>query len=153
MGYIVRTAAEDDMPRILEIEREAISPPWPHGALLAELYREDSLFLAAIGSGEAAIGFCILRRMADEGELLQIAVDKTHRKHGAADALMHGALIWAGEQGLLSMFLEVRLSAVAAISLYEKHGFESVRVRKGYYTHPAEDAMVMTRRMQIKVQT
>jgi len=42
--FVIDGAAEADMPRILEIERESISPPWTHGALLGEMYREDSFF-------------------------------------------------------------------------------------------------------------
>ena len=42
--YNIVAAAEGDLERVLEIEREAISPPWTHGALLSELYREDSFF-------------------------------------------------------------------------------------------------------------
>ena len=140
--FIVRLAVEKDMPQILEIERDAISPPWSHGALLAEIYRDDSLFALAVESG-VVIGFCILRRMTDEGELLQIAVDKPYRRRGAADALMQAALAWAAEHGLGSVFLEVRASGIAPIALYEKYGFRPASRRKGYYTHPTEDALIM----------
>ena len=174
MTYVT-VATEDDITRILEIEQEAISPPWTHGALLGEIYREDSLFAVAKGlrdrrtallthpapmqngTNEEAdpgilckenhppdtLGFVILRRAADEGELFQIAVDKTARQRGVADMLITSALNYASESGLTSIHLEVRKSNEAAIALYKKHGFKLVRYRKNYFDKPVEDAMVM----------
>jgi len=160
----ISLATENDIIRILEIEWEAISPPWTHGALLNEIYREDSFFALAVTSetgfaersvtgmagtqsGEqksyAIHGFVILRCLADEGELLQIAVDKAFRRRGVADALMDATLLYASENLLKPVFLEVRKSNEAAIMLYKKHGFKSVRLRKNYYSNPFEDALVM----------
>ena len=148
-------ATEQDIPKILEIEREAISPPWTHGALLSEMYREDSFFVVAVcefgidnegtcgESSSQLLGFVILRRMGDEGELLQIAVDKTARRRGVADALMESALGFSSEHSLKSVFLEVRVSNEAAIALYTKHCFQTVRRRHDYYTNPVEDAVIM----------
>ena len=154
---IFSAATEEDIPRILEIEQESIFPPWTHGALLGEIYREDTFFAVARPRHAEStitldsyppppcIGFIILRRISDEGELFQIAVDKTARRGGVADMLMDAALKYADESGLLSVYLEVRKSNDAAICLYKKHGFESVRQRKGYYDSPVEDAVVMVK--------
>ena len=168
MIYIT-SATEEDLPVILEIEQEAISPPWTHGALLSEIYREDSFFAVArgvardvvIGAGRAGVyvtnsiaqenhppdtlGFVIVRRAGDDGELLQIAVNKTLRRQGIADILMDAALSYGSERGLSSVYLEARRSNISAICLYKKHGFKSVRYRKDYYHDPIEDAVVMVR--------
>ena len=160
----IASATEEIIGQILEIEREAISPPWTHGALLSEMYREDSFFAVAVcefgirnsefgienegtdeGISSQLLGFIILRRMGDEGELLQIAVDKSVRRRGVADALMEAALGFSSEHSLKSMFLEVRVSNEAAIALYTKHCFQTVRRRKDYYTNPVEDAVVMAK--------
>ena len=131
---------------------EAISPPWTHGALLAEIYREDSFFaVARCGSrfdepGLPALdlqGFVIVRRTGDDGELLQIAVDKRVWRQGVADMLMLEAIGFAKNSSLNSVFLEVRKSNEAAVSLYKKHGYKPVRTRKDYYSSPVEDAVVM----------
>jgi len=187
-------AAEADIPRVLEIERESIAPPWTHGALLAEVYREDSFFAVAAAAtiavpdapaayaglhstaqgslstdsccsfhasafdgslpivgeraGAAVLGFVILRRMGDEGELLQIAVDSAARRCGVGDLLMGAALRYARDNALRTVFLEVRKSNEAAIALYWKHGFNSVRLRKDYYSDPVEEAVVMASAIQ-----
>jgi len=137
-------AKEDDMSRILEIEQESISPPWTHGSLLCEIFKEDTFFATAVEDGKT-LGFVILRRMPDDGELLQIAVDSAGRRRGIADLLMIAALDNAKENALKSVFLEVRKSNNAAICLYEKHGFKSLRQRRDYYNDPTEDAIVMVR--------
>ena len=139
----IECAKEDDILRILEIEVEAISPPWSHGALLSEIYNDDSFFATA-SCGAGISGFVILRRMARDGELLQIAVDRAARRLGVADALLGAALGFSRECALLSVFLEVRISNAAAIALYKKHGFKPVRKRKDYYSDPVEDALVMS---------
>ena len=194
----VSIATEEDISRLLEIEMEMFSPPWSHGALLSEIYRDDSFFAVAVtdnaqhkihsshpqnrrevisqefsahdsgsfikdestdyyGVSPSAkakeavredaviVGFIILRRAADEGELFQIAVDKAARRRGIADMLMSAALEYAGDNALKSLYLEVRKSNDAAIALYKKHGFKTVRHRKDYYISPIEDAVIMRR--------
>jgi ribosomal-protein-alanine N-acetyltransferase len=158
-------ATEKDIPRILEIEKESISPPWTHGALLSEIYREDSFFAVAVNDpqpdkaardkaardeaarDEAIAGFAVLRLMGDGWELLKIAVDKDFRRHGAADMLIAAALGHAAENAPGPVYLEVRKSNAAAIALYEKHGFNSMRQRKDYYTDPIENALIMVREL------
>ena len=140
-------ATEQDIPKILEIEREAISPPWSHGALLDEISRDDSFFAVAVGESSQLLGFIILRRMGDEGELLQIAVEKDARRRGVADMLVEAAIGFAAENKLNAVHLEARKSNEAAIALYKKQGFSSVRHRKDYFDSPVEDAVVMSREL------
>ena len=147
-------ATEDDIPWVLELEQEAISPPWTHGALLNEIYRDDSFFAVAVDNTVSLspcakkLGFIIMRGMVDCGELLQIAVAKSARRRGVADLLMSAMLDEAGKNAINSVFLEVRRSNAAAIALYKKHGYALVRQRKDYYTNPVEDAVVMCVQVQ-----
>jgi len=135
-------AAEEDLLRIIEIENEAFSPPWTHGTLLGEVYREDSLFLCA-KEGGVILGYMVLRLGLDDGELLSIAVEKSARRRGVADKLLDAALRYAMERAQRSVFLEVRTGNEAAIALYKKHGFAPVGRRKAYYIDPVEDALVL----------
>ena len=139
----VRPAREEDMHGVLEIELESISPPWTHGGLLREIYRNDSFFALAT-ERVAVLGFVILRRMADEGELFQIAVRAAQRRRGVADLLMEAALGWAYGCGVTEIYLEARASNEAARALYKKHGFKQTGHRKEYYTDPVEDAVIMS---------
>lgn len=140
---MIRAAAEDDIQEILRIEREAITPPWTHGMLLSEIYNGDSIFILTSISAGSVTGFIILRRAADEAELLQIAVDKAARRRGIASMLMNAALDRARDAGVCAVYLEVRKSNSAAIGLYKKYGFTSAGTRKDYYASPVEDAVIM----------
>jgi len=137
-------AEEDDVTRILEIERESFTPPWTHGSFLRELYSDESFFAVAVEE-KTICGFVILRRVADEGELFRIAVDSNARRRGAADMLMRAALLYAGEVALRKIYLEVRSSNTPAIALYMKHGFTPAGRRKRYFDSPVEDAVIMIR--------
>lgn len=136
-------AVETDIPAVLEIENEAISPPWSEGALLNEVGRTDGLFVLAVEDG-AVLGFCIVRRAADEAELYQIAVREDCRHRGIADSLMKAALGYCRENAVMSLYLEVRRSNEPAIRLYKKNGFKNEGRRKNYYSSPVEDAVIMT---------
>jgi len=141
-------ASEKDIPRIYEIEQEAISPPWSLGALMGEI-EKDSFFIVAVDDAPIddalIVGFAILRQVGDDGELLQIAVDKSLRQSGVGDLLMAEIQEHASTKAFNSVFLEVRRSNAAAIALYKKHGFKQVRVRKDYYEDPVEDALIMVK--------
>ena len=146
---VIKPAAEEHMPQILKIEQDAISPPWTHGALLNEIYETDSHFFVALDDptppSHSVAGFSILRRVGDDGELLQIAVAKTARRSGIGDLLMKKTLDHARENRYKSVFLEVRRGNGAAMSLYRKHGFAALRTRRDYYCDPVEDAFVMVK--------
>ena len=161
----VRLATQEDLPRIFEIEQEAMSPPWSYEAFEEELGRNDSFFIVAISSTTEpspcvvatnnttepspcvprACGYAIMRQVGDDGELLKIVVEKTSRGNGIGDLLMETVLDHTEEKGFKAVFLEVRIGNIAATRLYEKHGFKSVRIRKDYYNAPFEDALIMLR--------
>jgi len=148
---IISLAKEDDLPQIIKIMQEAISPVWSSSALLNEMRKDDSYFIVAKNTAVKAeeptsvLGFAVFRRVGVDGELLIIAVYEPARRKGVGDSLMQAVLDYAGKNAFKSVFLEVRGSNEAAVHLYEKHGFEQLRVRKSYYNDPVEDALVMAR--------
>jgi len=161
----ISPATEEHINQILEIEKEAISPPWTHGALLSEIYNEDSYFVVATNGladsfncpnpcshpcldSSEILGFAILRQVGDDGELLQIATKRSARRRGVADSLIEDVLQHAINKAYKSVFLEVRKSNDVAIHMYEKHGFTTLRVRKDYYTDPIEDANIMINKIR-----
>jgi ribosomal-protein-alanine N-acetyltransferase len=139
---IIRNALEEDLPQILTIDRESLTPTWSREAFLNEIQSDDSRFILAI-MGYATVGFCIMRRTGDEAEILRTAVDKSHRRHGVANRLVMSMLRYSASNEIQSIYLEVRKSSEAAIALYEKQGFKPMGIRKDYYTQPVEDAVTM----------
>lgn len=137
-------AAKDNLGQILEIGKESISADWTLGFLLPEIDREDTYFIAAERDGDV-LGFAVFREVGGDGELLQIATRKDSRLGGIGSTLLSAVLHYAHDKSFGRVFLEVRRSNAEAIGLYEKFGFKILRVRKGYYDNPVEDALVFHR--------
>lgn len=95
----------------------------------------------------AVIGFLIGRLAADQAEILNLAVLPSHRRQGAASAMLSAALEWFLSQSATNAYLEVRESNTDAIRFYEKNGFQKAGLRRSYYQDPAEAAIVLSREL------
>ena len=84
------------------------------------------------------------RLVLDEGYIGNVAVTPGHRRQGVGDALLAALTALGRERGLAFLTLEVRESNLPARRLYEKHGFRPAGCRRGYYSRPREDAILMT---------
>jgi ribosomal-protein-alanine N-acetyltransferase len=100
---------------------------------------------AQSGSRRDVVGFLVARRMADEMEILNVAVDAAFRRRGLATGLLAAALALGRASGAKRAFLEVRASNAGAIAFYERLGFASAGRRPRYYSDPPEDALVLVR--------
>lgn len=96
---------------------------------------------------EVLVGAALLEVLVPESELHSLAVLPAKRRHGLGSILLNSALTEARKRGAAEIFLEVRSSNQAAICLYEHAGFMPLSVRRGYYSHPREDALVMRKRL------
>lgn len=144
MSIEIRPARAGDIDRIMVIERENFSVPWPREGFEFELECPESLFFVA-ADGDALAGFAILRTAYEEGELFNIAVDTVCRRRGVGRQLLDTVLYEAARKEVKTVFLEVRASNEAAKALYLSRGFEAVGLRRGYYDKPKEDAIVMVK--------
>jgi ribosomal-protein-alanine N-acetyltransferase len=147
---ILAAATRADLEAIDEIERHSFPRPWSRETFEAELAREFArLDVVRPAPGAAAVGFCNYwivpgpERTDGEVHILAIATHPDHRRAGIAAALLGHALGQgrALQAGLAT--LEVRRGNLPAIALYERAGFRTVHVRRGYYQDNAEDALVM----------
>lgn len=128
----------DDLPRVMELERESFSDPWSEAAMAATLSIPVVRGLAARVDGET-VGFALAYLIPPEGEIADICVSPKVRGRGIASLLMQALL----EGDCTEFWLEVRASNTPARRLYEKLGFAAVGIRKNYYDNPREDAVVM----------
>jgi [ribosomal protein S18]-alanine N-acetyltransferase len=92
-------------------------------------------------------GFLVARTVADQGEILNLAVDPAGRRAGNATSLLQRAIAEFQRRGITDVFLEVRESNSAGISFYESHGFVRTGQRPGYYQDPPEAAVLMMRKL------
>ena len=74
---------------------------------------------------------------------MNIAVLPEMRGRGLGEELLRAMLEQGTKMGIIYWTLEVRVSNIAAIKLYEKVGFTSAGIRPGYYEKPREDANIM----------
>ncbi len=93
----------------------------------------------------SVLGFVVARRMADEMEILNVAVDAAFRRRGVASRLLEAALELGRASGTKRAFLEVRASNAGAIAFYKCQGFAPAGRRPRYYSDPPEDALVLSR--------
>ena len=140
----IREMTFDDIEAVCAIEAENFSPAeiWSDTGFLSHLLRSDALYLAA-QDGEDVVGYAGLLMVPDEADITKISVSPASKKQGVGYALLRELLLRAKEQGIAKVFLEVRESNAAALRLYEKAGFVRTGVRKGYYTAPTEDPVLM----------
>jgi ribosomal-protein-alanine N-acetyltransferase len=78
-------------------------------------------------------GFVLLRCVADECEILTIAVDEQYKRQGIGRKLVEQAQKHAFREGAKTVFLEVAEDNDAARALYEACGFSEHGRRKDYY--------------------
>jgi [ribosomal protein S18]-alanine N-acetyltransferase len=145
--WIIEPAASaDDIDAILAIEEASFTNPWTRAMYLAELENTNVsyCFLAKASHG-AVVGFCSFWRVLDELHINNLAVAPEHRRCGVASALLTHVLRHGAALGAKRATLEVRRSNQEARALYERFGFAVAAVRRGYYTCPAEDALVLWR--------
>ena len=90
-------------------------------------------------------GFCGCWLIADELHINTLAIRSELRRHGHATRLLRFVLAEAAAAGARHATLEVRRSNEAALKLYAGFGFEVRGTRPNYYTHPAEDALILWR--------
>jgi ribosomal-protein-alanine N-acetyltransferase len=146
---IVRGITLDDVPAVMEIDRLSLPTPWSERSFHYELTENPaSCLLLAEREGEVPqivglIGFWML---IDEAHISTIAVHPDCRRQGIGGMLLLEAIRQAIARGAELASLEVRQSNQDAVSLYQKHGFEFVGRRVGYYRDNQEDAILMIRR-------
>jgi [ribosomal protein S18]-alanine N-acetyltransferase len=91
------------------------------------------------------VGFIVVRLVAPEAEILNLAVNPANREQGLATGLFKVVLASLLKGRATRLYLEVRPSNTPAISFYQKHLFTLAGVRPHYYRDPAEAALVMAR--------
>ncbi len=132
------------LAEIAKLERICFVTPWTESMLEEELYNPAACFIVAEGEDGSVLGYAGVHVVLDEGYIDNVAVQEGCRHLGVADAMVN-LFCRFGEEKLAFLTLEVRQSNLAAIHLYEKHGFSEVGRRKNYYKLPDEDAILMTR--------
>jgi [ribosomal protein S18]-alanine N-acetyltransferase len=140
--FTVRCYRPGDGEAVFEICRQSpLAARWSKETY-DQAHSSGQILLTAELNGQVC-GFLVARIIEDEAEILNMAVDKMHRHHGIGSALLTAAISAAQAQNAKNIYLEVRESNSGAICFYRQHGFEKASERRGYYSSPTENAVVM----------
>ena len=88
--------------------------------------------LARDFASDETIGFSLFRTVADESELLLLAVSPTRHRRGIGRLLLEQFLEHARNEKVARVHLEVR-DGNAAVDMYRTAGFSPVGRRRNYY--------------------
>ena len=126
--------------RLADLHAGAFSAPWDAAAF------ESLLGQAGVFAIEAPQGFILIHAVADEAEILTLAVDPAARRQGLGARLVREAAAAAAACGAARLFLEVADDNAAALALYAGAGFIEAGRRTGYYARPdggRQDALIL----------
>ena len=143
----LRRMTEDDVPSVMGIETTSFSRPWHPDTFRSLRKRPDTeLWVGVTAEGEIA-GYSVFWCVGDQAELANIAVAGTRQAQGIGSSLLEKVVEVARSRGVVSLYLEVRMSNERAHRMYLNRGFEQVGIRRGYYQGPKEDARVLAKRL------
>ncbi len=141
-NILVRLMEERDLDRVCEIEEASFSMPWKRDDFAGLISDSGSEYFVMEKDGQV-IGAAGYTDQVGEGYINNVVICHPQRGLGLSKILVKQVLDAGLEKGIHDFTLEVRVSNIPAIKLYESLGFESAGVRKHFYEHPAEDAYVM----------
>ena len=141
----VRGLTLSDLGGIERVERRAYPTPWSRSMFAGELSKPSSFCIGAFeGAPKPRLaGYLIVSRYVDAWHIMNLAVDEAYRRRGIARRLLDELFEATAGDAMRGYTLEVRISNLPAIALYEAAGFRVSGVRRGYYTDNREDAYVM----------
>ena len=140
----IRIATIEDAHAIYEIEQQSFSVPWRLESVLAELEGAANKLYMVICEENHIVGYAGAWLVYDEGQITNIAILPSARGKGYGSKLTKQLIDECFSRGMHEIFLEVRISNLAALAMYRNLGFSVKGIRKEYYSEPTEDAYIMS---------
>ena len=134
----LRRGGADDLDEVMRVMSAAFQPcfgeAWTRSQC-AGILPMHGVSLTLAEQGGVAVGFSLVRAVADEAELLLLAVDPAEQRRGIGQALLDDFIAGALAGGGHRLHLEVRDGNPAA-ELYRTSGFSPAGRRRNYYHGP-----------------
>jgi [ribosomal protein S18]-alanine N-acetyltransferase len=139
----VRQMQPSDLRVVAQVEIASYEFPWSYGIFRDCLLAGYHCLVLEIDG--VISGYAIMSVAAGEAHILNLCIHPDVRRFGNGRRLLNSLLFRAAEIEVAQVFLEVRPSNVAALSLYRSLGFERIGMRPDYYQaiHGREDAVVL----------
>ena len=144
MEIVIKSMEKTDVDGVIGIEEKAYGEHhWSKESFLNELSNDLARYYSAFDENGNLVGYAGCWQILEEVHITNIAVSVDHRRMGIGNKLLQKIIDDCYENKAKYITLEVRVSNTPAISLYEKYGFKSLGVRKGYYQDNNENALIM----------
>jgi len=141
-GIAIELMEAGHVDAVMRIDAQVYSTPWSLALWDRELSDPDRVHLVAIAGG-AVVGHGGIMHVLDEVHVSTVAVYPSSQGKGIASQLMVALLDSAVEAGARAATLEVRAANRVAQRLYSRFGFAPGGVRRGYYSQPTDDGIIM----------
>ena len=142
-GLCFRLMQLNDIPYVVELEKQAFTLPWTAKAFRNELAHNHFAKYMVMEWDSQIIGYGGMWFIMDEAHITNIAVRSGYRGRKLGARLLKEMMKTASFVGMKKMTLEVRVSNHVAQNLYHKFGFSQAGVRPRYYSDNNEDALIM----------
>lgn len=140
---IIRRMKVEDAPQVALIEANNFSVPWSEKSFREAAVKTETIYVVAEENGEI-LGYAGAWCVFGEADITNVCVRKVSRKQGIGTRMLQFLIEEGVNVKIKTFFLEVRESNSAAISLYEKFGFQKIGIRKNFYEKPVENGIVMS---------
>lgn len=144
-NVIFRSMREEDAAAAAALEAACSREAWSERAFASAACDPNALYLVAEEDG-GIVGCCGIWQSFEDGDICNVAVKESCRRRGIGESMLLELMRCAVRNGIRNFTLEVRSGNRAAVALYEKLGFIKEGIRKGFYSNPAEDALIMWKR-------
>lgn len=133
----------NDFDVIYCIEKKAYAIPWSERIMTSMVSGNE--YKIKITYYDKVVAYVFIMIVLDEATVLNITVDPDYQGQGLGRKLLQYVKNHLASQKIATIFLEVRQSNAAALSLYESEGFHEIDLRKNYYPtkNSREDAIIM----------
>ncbi len=138
----IRDLVQQDLDEAAELEAHNFADPWKRNDFEELIGNPDKGCIVAEDEGRI-VGLAVYRNILGDVDITNVQVRTGHRRQGIGRSIVEKAVSKARETGGRNYTLEVRASNTDAIRLYEALGFKTEGIRKGFYDHPKEDAIIM----------
>jgi ribosomal-protein-alanine N-acetyltransferase len=147
------TGESADLDAVMDVMAAAFEPSfgegWTRSQCAGILPLSGVVLMLARDEGSEVQGFSLLRTVADEAELLLLAVAPKAQRRGVGTSLLNNFIDHGRSSGIRRLHLEVR-DGNPAVAMYQAFGFKAEGRRPKYYLGEdgsQHDALTMAREL------
>jgi [ribosomal protein S18]-alanine N-acetyltransferase len=136
-NFTLRTYQPADFETLHEIDQACYEPAIAYSRRELRNYLRfpgaECIVAEAGASKPAMVGFCVTAHEEDWGYIVTIDVLEAYRRRGVGTALLREVERRLAVNGAKEVALETAVDNASAIAFWERHGYRTHSVRKGYY--------------------